>query len=42
MERHRLTAEQAFERLVTVSQGRNVKLHDVAARLVATGELEQG
>ena len=39
MEREHLSAEQAFEQLVQVSQTRNVKLHDVAERLVATGEL---
>lgn len=39
MERRRMTADQAFEQLVQVSQEHNVKLHDVARRLVETGEL---
>ena len=39
MERHRLTAEQAFERLRELSQQRNVKLRDVADALVHTGEV---
>jgi len=38
IERHRLTAEQAFERLVTASQHRHVKLRELAARLAETGE----
>jgi hypothetical protein len=38
MERHRLTADQAFERLVTVSQHRHVKLRELATRLTETGE----
>jgi GAF domain-containing protein len=36
----RCTAEQAFELLVEASQRRNVKLRDVAARVVETGTLE--
>lgn len=39
MERHRLTAEQAFAALVRSSQDRNVKLHEIARRLVETGVL---
>jgi GAF domain-containing protein len=38
MERHRLTAEQAFRVLAQVSQERNIKLRDVAQHLVDTGE----
>ncbi len=39
MERHRLTGDQAFARLVRVSQTTNTKLVEVARRLVETGEL---
>ena len=39
MERQRLTAEQAFAQLTRASQARNVKLHEVARRLVETGDL---
>ena len=39
MERRRLTSDQAFSALVRTSQARNVKLHEVARRLVETGEL---
>jgi hypothetical protein len=39
MERHRLTAADAFARLTATSQARNVKLHEVARRLVETGDL---
>ncbi len=38
MERHRLSADQAFERLVTASQHRHVKLRELATRLTETGE----
>jgi GAF domain-containing protein len=38
MERHRITPDQAFERLVRASQHANVKLRDIATRLVETGE----
>jgi AmiR/NasT family two-component response regulator len=38
MERHRLTAEQAFDRLRDLSQRSNVKLRDVAEQLISTGE----
>ena len=41
MERHRVTAEQAFAMLVRVSQQRNVKLREVAERLVHTGHLDK-
>jgi AmiR/NasT family two-component response regulator len=41
MERHRVTAEQAFEMLVRVSQHRNTKLRDVADRLVRSGRLDE-
>jgi transcriptional regulator with GAF, ATPase, and Fis domain len=37
MERHRITADRAFEVLVTASQERNVKLIEVARRVVETG-----
>lgn len=39
MERGRLTAEQAFTALTRASQDRNVKLAEVARRLVESGEL---
>lgn len=39
MERHRLTATQAFDLLVHVSQARHVKLRDLAELLTTTGEL---
>ncbi len=41
MERHRLTAEQAFDHLRDVSQRRNVKLRNVAEQLIYTGNTEQ-
>ncbi len=41
MERHRVTAEQAFTMLVRVSQHRNVKLRDIAERLVLSGRLDE-
>jgi len=41
MERHRLSADQAFALLSSVSQDLNRKLHEVAADLAATGELPQ-
>jgi hypothetical protein len=37
MERHRLTAGAAFTRLRTVSQNRNIKLREIAERLIETG-----
>ncbi|GIJ74566.1 ANTAR domain-containing protein [Virgisporangium ochraceum] len=39
MERHRLTADQAFVLLVRASQATNTKLLDVARHLTETGEL---
>ena len=41
MERHRLTQEQAFERLRDLSQRRNVKLRDVADQIIYTGDTHQ-
>ena len=41
MERHRVTAEQAFDMLVRVSQHRNTKLRDIAERLVRSGRLDE-
>jgi PAS domain-containing protein/putative methionine-R-sulfoxide reductase with GAF domain len=38
MERHRLTASAAFEVLVEASQSAHLKLRDIAARVVETGE----
>ena len=40
MERHRVTADQAFAMLSKVSQNNNVKLRDIADRLVNTGTLD--
>lgn len=42
MERHRVTAEQAFAALVRVSQHRNEKLRQVAQRLADSGHLDGG
>lgn len=42
MERHRLTSEQAFDRLREASQRRNRKLREVAEHLVHSGELDVG
>jgi AmiR/NasT family two-component response regulator len=39
MERFKVTAEQAFAVLTRVSQQSNVKLRDVAQRLIDTGEI---
>lgn len=39
MERHRITRDEAFDRLVAVSQQSNVKLRHIADTLAATGEL---
>jgi len=39
MERHRLTADQAFSLLVRASQHTNTKLRDIAEHLVLSGEL---
>lgn len=41
MERHRVTAEQAFAMLTRVSQHRNEKLRDIADRLVHSGRLDE-
>lgn len=38
MERHRISADRAFERLVNVSQHRHVKLRDLAAVIAETGQ----
>ena len=40
IERHRVTPEQAFAMLVRVSQHRNVKLREIAERLVMSGNLD--
>lgn len=40
MERHKVTGQEAFLMLVTVSQARNVKLRDIAAQLADTGSLD--
>ena len=40
IERHRVTPEQAFGMLVRVSQDRNVKLREIAERLVLSGRLD--
>ncbi len=42
MERHKITADQAFGLLVRTSQHRNTKLRDVADALVRSGELPHG
>jgi len=39
MERHRLSAQQAFDLLIHASQARNVKLRDVAEQLTTSGHL---
>ena len=41
MERHRLTQEQAFERLRDLSRRSNVKLRDVAEQIIFTGDTQQ-
>ena len=38
MERHKLTADQAFQMLAQVSMQTNVKVHAIAEHLVRTGE----
>jgi ANTAR domain-containing protein/GAF domain-containing protein len=38
MERHRISAEDAFERLVSASQNSHVKLRELAMRVTETGE----
>ena len=39
MERHKVTADQAFRLLVGVSMHANRKVRDLAEQLVLTGEL---
>ena len=39
MERHKLTPEQAFDLLRSISQNSNRKLVDIAESLVTTGEV---
>jgi GAF domain-containing protein len=39
IERHRLTAEQAFQFLAHASQSTNIKLRDIAEHLVLTGQV---
>ena len=39
MERHKVTADAAFALLVRASQHNNVKLRDLAERLVRSGEM---
>lgn len=41
MERHKLTADQAFQLLARVSMETNTKLREVAAQFVMTGELRE-
>jgi AmiR/NasT family two-component response regulator len=40
MERHKLTHEQAFDRLRDLSQRSNVKLRDVAEQIIYTGDTQ--
>ena len=40
MERHKITADQAFQLLARASQDRNVKLRDLAEELIFSGELQ--
>ena len=40
MERHKITADQAFALLAKVSQDRNVKLRDLAEELIFSGRLQ--
>ncbi|RBY87987.1 antitermination regulator [Blastococcus sp. TF02A-30] len=42
MERHKLTADQAFQVLARVSMETNTKVREVAVRFVETGELPAG
>ncbi len=42
MERHRITASQAFDLMVHVSQSSNVKLRSIAEELTQTGSLPNG
>lgn len=41
MERHKVTADVAFQMLVKTSQNRNRKLRDIASELVFSGVIEQ-
>ena len=41
MERHRLTAEKAFDHLRELSQRGNIKVRDVAEQLIYTGDTQQ-
>jgi GAF domain-containing protein len=41
MERHKVTADEAFRLLIRASQTLNVKLRDLAAELAATGEIRR-
>jgi AmiR/NasT family two-component response regulator len=41
MERHRITEEEAFDRLRTASQRMNRKLRDLAEELARTGDWER-
>jgi GAF domain-containing protein len=42
MERHKLTADAAFQALASVSMRSNTKVRDIAQRLVRTGQFELG
>jgi GAF domain-containing protein len=42
MERHKITADEEFRMLVLASQHSNVKLRDLAERLVRTGTIDDG
>jgi len=42
MERHKLTADQAFQVLVQASMKTNIKVRDIADHRVHTGELPPG
>ena len=42
MERHKITADEAFGMLVLASQQKNVKLRDLAERLALTGTINDG
>lgn len=39
MERHRLTADEAYERLNSASQERNMKVRQLVEIVTSTGEL---
>jgi AmiR/NasT family two-component response regulator len=41
VERHRVTPEQALDRLRDLSQRNNVKLRDVAEHIIYTGDIQQ-